>query len=810
MGEDDDEINSPVVTLPVKSKLFGRKAGDRNRNLPSTVSSTPSRRNPTTAFQTKDLPNPLPNPKRRRISPVNKNVRDVRASSVRARAYSTPPSPPPSLPSPSGESMPPPKTIPKSVRPRPASRTNSSGPTKPTTKVVATKAATDRMVSFPPRVSKNVKTLNISKQKKEMVQTHIPFRPVQATPSIPIIRQEQAATSKLGPISSDSRSQQGPPSRKRKRLIDELAAQADESSEEEEEQEMEPNWSHVTRRTPEPQDLAAFGTPAAAPSTPEPKIPRKFARPGSATKRAGPKITYSARRTIRAEGASAGGLGTVDEDAWLKESLLPTGDSRFDMDDDDDEPFTSGAVRSIHELRQAGANSRFADEIEDLLARVGRPTSRTSSSRRNALVDLSQKLSDKGFVRKFRDHNGDRSLFEQVGKETDIIAGYALVAILTTLLATTSSAHIISQLQHQGFSTLLERLLAIETDIQPISKDRASNLSKHGQQSMSKLKASLLILPIWEPTTPFMLSPRRLALKALELVVKHSGTGGDEFFSAKVTDQLFTLLGNASEPDSWKYPRTDESVDFHLALTLLETHSIHAMQTESKERWTFKHLPIIADTLGTTLRLNTGHLGEIGLLVLKLTLNTANNNHDAATTFIEKGTVRTLANALCDTFQTATTSVDDADLFNEHLEALLLMLGVMINFSEHDRNTGGSLLSTMTDGQAPLDRLIKLFLDHHAATSEADSVEKSQLNVAFGYLTLLLGYMSLYEPVRQRFGSMHKAGNLVPLLDSIREFIAYHRMTDDAIAQTGEGQVPLYSSFTTKLQGLVERLESYA
>lgn len=94
--------------------------------------------------------------------------------------------------------------------------------------------------------------------------------------------------------------------------------------------------------------------------------------------------------------------------------------------------------------------------------------------------------------------------------------------------------------------------------------------------------------------------------------------------------------------------------------------------------------------------------------------------------------------------------------------------------------------------------------------SQADSVEKSQLNVAFGYLSLLLGYMSLYEPVRQRFNSMHKAGNLVPLLDSIREFIAYHRMTDDAIAQTGEGQAPLYSSFTTKLQGLVERLESYA
>lgn len=632
-------------------------------------------------------------------------------------------------------------------------------------------------------------------------QTQIPFRPVQTQRSFSGNRQEKVSTSKMPSFTTgDSQRQLGSGTRKRKRLIDELAAQADDSSDEGDDT---IDLTQTSRQTPEPQDLPAF------PSTPEPKIPKGFGRPESAKKRSGPKVTYSARRTLLAEGSSVGGLETVDEDAWLKQPLLPTGGSQFDMDDDDEEPHTKGAVRSLHELRQAGANSRFADEIEDLLTRIGRPSGKTTTGRRNALVELSQKLLDKTFVRKFRDHNGDRSLFELVGKETDIIAGYALVAILTTLLASTASTHIMSQLQGQGFSLLLRRLLAIPEDIQPISKDRANTLSRNGQQAMSKLKASLLILPIWEPTTPFMLSPRRLALKALELVVKYSGPVEGELFSSEVTDQLFSLVADA-EPDAWKYPRTDESIDFHLALSLLESYSVQAMQTESKDRWTFKHLPIIADTLGTTLRRSNGRLGEIGLLVLKLTLNTANNNHDAATAFIEKGTVHTLANALCDTFQTATAVIEDTDLFNSHLESLLLMLGVMINFSEHDRNTGGALLNAQDDNQAPLDRLIRLFLNHHAATSEADSVEKSQLNVAFGYLSLLLGYMSLYEPVRKRFNSVHKAGNLAPLLVSIREFIAYHRMTDDAIAQAGDGQAPLYSSFTTKLQGLVERLEGYA
>lgn len=701
--QDDDEISSPVVTLPKSSKFkqYGRKLDQhKTRRAPEAHSK------PVPVAQSKVLPNP----KRRRTSPSQGDSRGFRA-----RAYSTPPSPPPSLPSPPHEAMPPPKTVPKTTtKPRSILRVSSSGSTKmATTKEATMKDAPAKSVPFSPAIPKNIKTLSINKIRKEPVQTQtqIPFRPGQTPRSISGNRQEKASSSKvIGSTTGDSQRQHGSGTRKRKRLIDELAAQADDSSDEDDDV---VEISQPSRQTPEPQDLPAF------PSTPEPKIPKSFGRPESAKKRSGPKVTYSARRTLLAEGSSAGGLETVDEDAWLKEPLIPTGGSQFDMDDDDDdEPFTKGAVRSIHELRQAGANSRFADEIEDLLARIGRPSGKTTSSRRNALVELSQKLSDKSFVRKFRDHNGDRSLFEQVGKETDIIAGYALVAILTTLLASTASTHIMSQLQGQGFSLLLKRLLAIPADIQPISKDRTSNLSRNGQQAMSKLKASLLILPIWEPTTPFMLSPRRLALKALELVVKHSGPVEGELFSPEVTDQLFSLLADASEPESWKYPRTDESIDFHLALSLLESYSVQAMQTESKDRWTFKHLPIIADTLGTTLRRSTGRLGEVGLLVLKLTLNTANNNHDAATAFIEKGTVHTLANALCDTFQTATAAIDDTDLFNSHLESLLLMLGVMINFSEHDRNTGGALLSAQDENQAPLDRLIRLFLNHHAATSE--------------------------------------------------------------------------------------------
>lgn len=734
--DDEDEIVSPDVTI---GKLK-QKTKPRPRMRP--ISEIAPKTSSSSAHGAgAGLPS---NPRKRRASLGGKEI-IYRGS----RAFSTPPSPPSSA----EELMPPPRTIPlpKPIKaPKPVRRTVSLGSKKSPTTEAILKGTTPASVPSRPFTFSAGKSVNdlttYDKVKKQFVQTHIPYRPVQVPRDSSTMRQEKASTSKLRPTTSDSLNQSAP--RKKRRLIDELAAQADESSGEENEKAARSQISRHTS-TPEPQGLTMFRSSTAVPSTPEPSRVRTYGRPDSAKKKTGPKFTYSARRTIRAENSLTGSLDTVDETAWLKESLLPTGGSQFDMDEDEDEPFTTGAVRSIHELRQAGANSRTADEIEDLLARVGRPTNKPSSSRRNALIELSQKMQDKGFVRKFRDHNGDRSLFDQVGKETDIITGYALVAILTTLVASTASTHIVSQLQGQGFSLLLQRLFTITTDIQALAKDRASNLSRNGQQSMMKLKASLLILPVWAPTTPFMLSPRRLALKALELVVKNSGIAGDEFFSTAVTDQLFSLLRDAPVPDAWAFPHQDESIDFQLALILLESHSMQAMQGESKERWTFKHLPVLADTLATTLRRCNGRLGEIGMLVMKLALNTSNNNHDAPTAFIEKGTVRILTNALCDTFVTATNSVYNADAFQSHLEALLLMLGVMINFSENDRATGRSLLKASKGRQAPLDRVIKVFLDHHVATSE---VRSSHIKLSRGgsKLTLFAGRFGGEEPVECR------------------------------------------------------------
>jgi hypothetical protein len=88
-------------------------------------------------------------------------------------------------------------------------------------------------------------------------------------------------------------------------------------------------------------------------------------------------------------------------------------------------------------------------------------------------------------------------------------------------------------------------------------------------------------------------------------------------------------------------------------------------------------------------------------------------------------------------------------------------------------------------------------------------MEKTHLNVAFGYLSVLLGYLALHGPVRQKFISSHSARSIGPLVGSIREFIAHYEQVENALSENDDG-VRSHGSYTKQLQELVQQLEDNA
>ena len=82
---------------------------------------------------------------------------------------------------------------------------------------------------------------------------------------------------------------------------------------------------------------------------------------------------------------------------------------------------------------------------------------------------------------------------------------------------------------------------------------------------------------------------------------------------------------------------------------------------------------------------------------------------------------------------------------------------------------------------------------------------ESQLNVAFGYLSTLLGYLCLDGSIRETFMSSRKS--LKPLLESLQEFIQVHQRRNTETEEAGMGPAHEMESIS-KLQSLVNQLES--
>ncbi|KAK4151298.1 wings apart-like protein regulation of heterochromatin-domain-containing protein [Chaetomidium leptoderma] len=739
--------------------------------------------------------------------PKKRRLALVRESSAKGRftgPYSTPDS------SPSDARSPVPLSEAEIPRSAPAASPPAASRQSTPERDVDMKDATPVSVLFSAKTSRRLKNLSVGSKNLTAKKHEIPIRLSVQAPSKPAPKQPSRPPTTTANIQSQRPIVQ--PVRKairRSRLIDTLAAQVEGiigSSEDE--------VSSQTSEIPHSQSPPTFQ------NSPPPPItqPKPIARPVMSTKTTGPKFTYSQQRTMLADEEdpllSGGGFGDLG-DASAGGALFNFGRltksatiNTFSYLDEDDDTANTGAVRSLHELRQAGANSRFADEMDDILDRVGSPSAKPSSLRRGALLELAQKMKHKDFRQQFRNHSDGGSLFRSLADETDVVSGTAILAIVTTLLASTTSAHLIQQLRSQGLAALVSKLLDNTTDIVQLAKDRKQNVSRNGQLTIATIKSSLLELPVWEPFSPTSLSPRTLALKCLDLLMRQPthASAEDDVLSQAVTDRLFAILADgASNSACWEFPHQQASCDFYLALYVLEGHSISAMQSRLNSAWTKQYAPVLADVLETALGRPTEQLGDLESLTLRISLNITNHNSEASRLFVEKGLLRRIAESACSAFGMVLNSMKVDSFMSKVLESLIMMLGTMINFCVYYPPASASLEERGDGTGSPLNRLIRVFADNHSKTADADSMEKTQLNVALGYLSVLLGYLCLSDSIRDRFVLVHPKKNIQPLLDSINGFIAVHRKV--AEAQGGEGGKPgSESGSLTRLQDLADQL----
>lgn len=511
----------------------------------------------------------------------------------------------------------------------------------------------------------------------------------------------------------------------RRRLIDFLVEQApnedtDDDSERDEAEPItnyQPNLDPVIGSTSRSQSVVAEAVPP----------PPSLTSGSQGSQIAGPKFTYGRQRSMLAEQDLMQELALgfpsqpeVPQNRRPRRGSIPVLKplTSFHEEDEDDEG-AGATIRSVHELRQAGANTRFLDEIDDIIDQIGKPNSTQASIRRSGLLSLSSKMKDKNFARQFRATGAEQRLFVHLGQETDVVAGFVMVSLLVAVLVEGSMSHIVAHLRRQGITRLLIRLLDTDASINAVGKERKNNMSKIAQSLLSEHHDYLLQMSVWEELQPEVLSPRTLALKYLELMIRQTREAGNsgDIFSKELTTKLFSILKTASSESSWDLPKGKQAIDFCLALSALESHSITARTVQDESIWISEFLPIIADALEIALSRPLDTFGVLQVLILRLTLNVTNNNVKASDVFARPALLSAMGLAIVAKFKQISRFLTE-EIFSMAVDHLILVLGVMINFAEWSSTARESLQSLDGKSDDPLDRMAQIFVDNQESMSE--------------------------------------------------------------------------------------------
>ncbi|KAF3002794.1 hypothetical protein E8E14_001647 [Neopestalotiopsis sp. 37M] len=657
-------------------------------------------------------------------------------------------------------------------------------------------------------------------------QQHIPVRPrpkpSNTAPSAPRrIEPPPKQQESYAPTSSQ------PAKKPRKRLIDALVEQMEDDSDDAAEEEKtgsqgtQVSWAEsVGTSAPPTESQGSYISPSQTSGSRRTfgsAAPRTFSRAGSSGSSL--KRTYGAANvTMLEEDNILESLVMPEEptfSARRRLELTPKKLSRPSEEPEDEEnpTTTPRKIRDIHELRQAGANSRVADEMFDLSSRLGQPSAKPSSQRRAALLDVADQAKNKDFRYRMRDHGLDTMILQKIGEETDTISGYLIAAFLIQILASSAAPHITQTLQSEDAGHLFGRLLHLDEDMKKLARDRKSNLSKRHQGLLLGVQSTLLELPIWQPVKPVNITPRTIALKCLDMIVAQDAHLGndDALFPPSVTEGLFSALSSASEAEFWDATTSPDTFDVSCTLSVLEFHAVKAMEAQHSEQLTAKYLPSVADAFGASLQNPTAN-GELQSLLLKLVLNMTNSSISAPDIFIARNLILPLSTSICAGFKQASSVVAGGEEWTEDLlNGLVLRLGILINFAEQGEKVQKAAHECRNpDGSLPIKEMVQIFLANHRTTAEADSEAKSQLNVAFGYLAVLLGYLCLFQPIRQVFRSCQSAKSMGPLVDSIQEFISHHRAMEASLLDAGVEDPRAHGGYTERLQGLVDQLDAKA
>ncbi|KAL8723430.1 MAG: hypothetical protein Q9225_000261 [Loekoesia sp. 1 TL-2023] len=466
------------------------------------------------------------------------------------------------------------------------------------------------------------------------------------------------------------------------------------------------------------------------------------------------------------------------------------------------------SMRTIHELRESGENVRQMNDIEALFDDMDGLGLIPTSLRRSKLLELLYRLQEPACCSLLLDQGYDhRLLAMSSSKDNDAITDTLLASAMLYLVAAFSRLRATSQMNNSRMAELFTTRLKDDQDFMSIAQSRKSNISKRGQTDLKEYVDTLLHSSIWRSGAPLILSGRMVGLQGLDYLVRKGREAGcqTEILSPRATARLIEVLPSAIQASTF-HPSADQLLETQLTVSILESSTISGANHDDSQ-WTTVTLAPILTVLRWLNRLSLMENEETKRLVLRLHLNLTNNNPRLCHEFAESDVIRSIMDVIESHFRMLS---DPGQLVGSSvvLDTLILALGTLINLVEWSSTVRHTMITKGDMGECFLETLVGLFRARRKAVAEVYSEEETSSNVAFGYLSVLLAYISVGEEARKTVINHLEGRNLQLLLEAVEEFLQYHRQIDEELDPTGE--MDLKTNFIGRLESVLARLRDVA
>lgn len=435
------------------------------------------------------------------------------------------------------------------------------------------------------------------------------------------------------------------------------------------------------------------------------------------------RATYGRQRSFLNEASVPGHIEDENDSHYRKQrQTVPESTPHVDFHTDDDMGNGIGPVRSIHELRQAGDNARFRGAVDGIFEEIA-ASHDSASARCNGFVQLSSRLLDRRFSRRFCESGFVEKFVECLTNDLDLIsASFALCSYELIHTSGTFSPTHWARLWPKLLD-LSSILLDAENDIYHLSKRRIFGISKSVQISIQRT-IPVLSSVIGGDLPLSTLSPCLIALRSLYscLLAVRQNNNNIEPINAATLKQLVNMVllknpGPLMSPEDFQVVRW--------VLSILEAYMTFSSSLSVEHQDALRPITRLYHLLDLDKSEFNDQSQEIRVLYIKVILNLTNNDSSFWTEFVKPELVGTLVRIVLSKFCVLT----DERLVQEKnsMDTIILALGTLINLTQRS-DLARTMFLTTTKNSTPL---LQLLLQQFSAANIDLVTEVCQFFIIF-------------------------------------------------------------------------------